>query len=159
MKMKMKAPAKIAIMLLIVGGLFWGYTTFIKDNIPQPEDKGIADVNTENGEKHLNIGVVTWPGYAGGQYYNGGFKSNRDKSRFYKDYKLLVDFIVLDDYVESRDAFKAGKVDLLWNTVDAFPCEASDLPGDPQIVMQADWSIGGEAIVVRKGISLLYFFN
>jgi len=147
-KRKMKPAAKIVIMLGIIGIIFWGAKTLL----PEFNKSGVANSDLKEGESLIKIGVVTWGGYAGGQYYNGGFKANREKSRFYKDYNLLVEFIVLDDYQESRNAFKAGEIDLLWNTVDAFPCEASDLPGDPQIVFQADWSRGGDAIVVRKGI-------
>lgn len=151
MKRPMKPAAKIVIALIIAAGAFFGYTHFISDEIPQ--SMKVASAEVEDGEKKVTIGVVTWPGYAGGQYFNGGFKANRENSRFYKDYNLLVEFVVLDDYQQSRDAFKAGEVDLLWNTVDAFPCEAADLEGTPQIVFQADWSRGGDAIVVRKGIS------
>lgn len=101
----------------------------------------------------INIGVVTWGGYAGGQYFNEGFKANKN-SRFYKDYGFGVDFKVLDDFVASREAWRRGDVDLIWATIDAFPTEAaehSDL--EPQVVFQADWSRGGDAIVVRRGIS------
>ena len=138
MKRPMKPMAKLAIVLILGVGCFFGYTHFIKDAIPQSMKETVAEVNVEDGEKSVNIGVVTWPGYAGGQFFNGGFKANRERSRFFKNYGLLVNFIVLDDYQESRDAFKAGEVDLLWNTVDAFPCEAADLPGKSQIVFQSD---------------------
>ena len=56
----------------------------------------------------INVGVVTWGGYAGGQYFNKGFEANKE-SRFYKDYGLLVDFKVLDDFEASRNAFRAGR--------------------------------------------------
>jgi len=151
-KRKMKPAGKAIIALLIAGSVFAGFYTF-KDKIPTKEKSDIVTVDSSSGEEIVKIGVVTWGGYAGGQYYNGGFKANREKSRFFQDYNMLVDFIVLDDYQESRDAFKAGEIDLLWNTVDAFPCEAADLPGNPKIVFQADWSRGGDAMVVRKGIN------
>ncbi len=101
----------------------------------------------------INIGVVTWGGYAGGQYFNEGFKANKN-SRFYKDYGFGVDFKVLDDFVASREAFKRGDVDLLWATIDAFPTEAGEMADEqPQVIFQADWSRGGDAIVVRRGIT------
>ncbi|MCF8247634.1 MAG: OmpA family protein [Saprospiraceae bacterium] len=111
--------------------------------------------NSDNGEASsdaIKIGVVTWGGYAGGQYFNEGFKANTN-SRFYKDYGFKVDFKVLDDFVASRDAFKRGDIDLLWATIDAFPTEAGEMADiQPQVVLQADWSRGGDAIVVRRGI-------
>jgi len=108
---------------------------------------------SERSSDVINIGVVTWGGYAGGQYFNEGFKANK-KSRFYKDYGFQVDFKVLDDFVASREAFKRGDVDLLWATIDAFPTEAAEMADEqPQVVFQADWSRGGDAIVARRGIT------
>jgi len=101
----------------------------------------------------FDIGVVTWGGYAGGQYFNEGFEAS-EKSRFYKDYGFKVNFKVLDDFEASRAAWKAGDVDLLWATIDAFPTEVEGLKSfEPQVVFQADWSRGGDAIVARRGIS------
>ena len=95
---------------------------------------------------------MTWGGYSGGQYFNEGFEANTN-SRFYKDYGLKVNFEILDDFVASRKAFENGEVDLLWSTVDAFPTEAGQLAGEPQIVFQADWSRGGDAVVARRGVN------
>lgn len=101
----------------------------------------------------VNVGVVTWGGYAGGQYFNEGFKASKN-SRFYKEYGFALDFKILDDFVASREAFKRGDVDLLWATIDAFPTEAGEMAAvQPQVVFQADWSRGGDAIVARRGIN------
>lgn len=102
--------------------------------------------------KPINVGVVTWGGYAGGEFFNGGFKAS-EQSRFWTDYRLAVNFIVIDDYAASRQAFKAGKVDLLWNTADAFPTEVESMAEfDPRICFQSDWSRGGDAIVAIRSI-------
>ena len=101
----------------------------------------------------ISIGVVTWGGYAGGQYFNEGFTANTD-SRFYKDYGFQVEFKVLDDFDASRAAWKRDEVQLLWCTIDAFPTEVNALKDfDPVVVWQADWSRGGDAIVARRGIN------
>lgn len=109
---------------------------------------------TENEkEEVITVGVVTWGGYAGGQYFNEGFKASKN-SRFYKEYGILVEFKLIDDFNDSRNAWKSGDIDLLWATADAFPTEAEGLKQfEPQIIFQSDWSRGGDAIVVRKGIS------
>ena len=100
----------------------------------------------------IRVGVVTWGGYAGGQYFNEGFKANVN-SRFYKDYKFLVDFVVLDDFEPSRAAWKSGDVDVLWVTADAFPTESDGLKDyEPKFIFQSDWSRGGDAIVARGNI-------
>lgn len=101
----------------------------------------------------IKIGVVTWGGYAGGQYFNEGFEANT-RSRFYKDYGFKVEFKILDDFDPSRAAFKNDEVHLLWATIDAFPTEVEGLKAyNPKVVFQADWSRGGDAIVARRGIN------
>jgi NitT/TauT family transport system substrate-binding protein len=98
------------------------------------------------------VGVVTWGGYAGGEYFNEGFNASKE-SRYFKDYGILVEFKLIDDFNDSRNAWKTGNVDVLWTTIDAFPTEANGLKEfKPQIIFQADWSRGGDAIVVRRGI-------
>ncbi len=100
----------------------------------------------------IKIGVVTWGGYAGGQYYNEGFKFSQ-QSRFYKDHGIKVEFVLNDDVDASLNAWKKGDIDLHWYTIDAFPTIAGGLKDfDPVVLWQADWSRGGDAIVVRPGI-------
>jgi len=156
--------SKLLITLLIVAAIVLGgrwvlNNTDFGKNLKNKADAAQTDSPTNEAENSeapsdaIKIGVVTWGGYAGGQYFNEGFKANTN-SRFYKDYGFQVDFKVLDDFVASRDAFKRGDVDLLWATIDAFPTEAGEMADiQPQVVLQADWSRGGDAIVVRRGIS------
>jgi NitT/TauT family transport system substrate-binding protein len=97
--------------------------------------------------------VVTWGGYAGGQYFNRGFKPNAE-SKFREKYGMDVEFVLQDDYQASRDAWKADKVDLLWTTADSFVTESKSLKDyNPKVVFQADWSRGGDAIVAVRGIN------
>ncbi len=118
---------------------------------PNKQNKNTAS-SSDDGDV-IKIGVVTWGGYAGGQYFNEGFEAT-EKSRFFKDYGFKVEFKVLDDFEASRNAFRADEVNLLWQTIDAFPTEVNGLSDfDPVIAFQADWSRGGDAIVARRGIS------
>jgi len=139
----MKPTGKVIIFLLILGALVAGYFYF--------GDKVIDKF----GDEPTKIGVVTWPGYAAGQYMNDGFAANKE-CRFYKEYGIEVEFIILDNYLASRKAFENGDVDLLWCTVDALPVEMGQsgtlASYDPKFIFQADWSRGGDAIVVRLGI-------
>lgn len=155
--------SKLLITLLIVATVVLGGRWLLNntDFGKGLKNKSNAEANSENNADSagseasdvIRIGVVTWGGYAGGQYFNEGFKAN-ENSRFFKDYGFKVDFKVLDDFVASRDAFKRGDVDLLWSTIDAFPTEAGEMADiQPQVVFQADWSRGGDAIVVRRGIN------
>ena len=152
-KTRLTPFSKLVITAVIVGAIGYGLYSLKKS----PEIiKSISSINTElpKGFKEvINVGVVTWGGYAGGEYFNEGFKAN-ELSRYYKDYGFKVNFEVLDDFDASREAFKNGKIDLLWATIDALPTEMEGLSQfDPQVVFQADWSRGGDAVVSRRGIN------
>ena len=152
---KLTPLSKILIALVVLAG---GY--FILNMIRGNNEEGDSGTeHTSNVELKdgyapvINIGVVTWGGYAGGQYFNEGFEANT-KSRFYQDYGFKVNFEVIDDFDASRDAFKNGSIDLMWATIDAFPTEVEGLAQyQPQVIFQADWSRGGDAIVARRGIN------
>lgn len=157
--------SKLILTILIVGSLvFAGYYFLNKTSIGKDlkekslqegtsDDSGNSWFGGSSDDETIKIGVVTWGGYAGGQYFNEGFEASTE-SRFYKDYGLKVEFKVLDDFEASRNAFRADEVNLLWQTIDAFPTEVNGLSDfDPVIVWQADWSRGGDAIVARRGIS------
>src|SRR5947209_8364410 len=76
----------------------------------------------------LRVGVVTWPGYAGGIVANNGFKPNED-SIYYKQHNLCVEFMLMEDVDARAKAFaRGGKdgVDIVWSTVDFW---ANELPG------------------------------
>ncbi len=120
-----------------------------------PGGSSAANNVFSNDKDVIDVCVVTWGGYVGGQYFNGGF-SPSEESRYFKDYGLKVNFQVMDDFTASRDAWKSDKCDLLWATVDAFTTEAANFQKagfNPKFVFQADWSRGGDAIVVGPGIN------
>ncbi len=154
-KGKLTPFSKILIVVALIAGVYFLLNKLrdpaIQDKI---EEATSGDNETKDGYKNvLNVGVVTWGGYAGGQFFNEGFKANTE-SRFYKEYGFKVNFEVIDDFDASRDAFKNGSIDLMWATIDAFPTEVEGLAQyQPQVVFQADWSRGGDAIVARRGIN------
>lgn len=100
----------------------------------------------------IEVGVVTWGGYAGGEYFNNGFKDNAE-SRYRKDYNICVNFHVMDDFSASRAAFRSGAMDLMWVTMDAFPTEVGGFGEPVKFLFQADWSRGGDAIVTKGNIN------
>ena len=152
MKTRLTPFSKLLIVVVIISVLVLiVYQTNLLNIIAPGAKSGSPDVKKT--DEVIKIGVVTWGGYAGGEYFNEGFKPNKE-SRYYKDYGFMVDFKVLDDFNDSRNAWKSGDVDLLWATVDAFTTEVEGLKEfEPQIVYQADWSRGGDAVVVRRGIN------
>jgi len=104
----------------------------------------------------LKVGVVSWPGYAGGIVGNNGFKPNKD-CIFWKNHKQTVEFVLLEDPAQRSQAFAKGEggVDIVWSTVDYW---ANELPGfinngvKARAIMQVDWSRGGDAIVADQSI-------
>lgn len=77
-----------------------------------------------------------------------------DQSRFLKEYGFVCDFKLLDDFNQCREAWKTDKIDVMYATVDGFVTEVGGLKDlEPQIFFQCDWSRGGDAIVVRRGIN------
>jgi NitT/TauT family transport system substrate-binding protein len=151
MKSKLTPLSKFIIVLIVISGLvFVVYKTNLINYIA-PKGNGPDEGKAKSG-KVITIGVVTWGGYAGGEYFNEGFKPT-EESRFFKDYGFMVDFKLLDDFNDCRNAWKSGNIDLMWATVDAFTTEMNGLKEfEPQVIFQADWSRGGDAVVVNRGI-------
>ena len=103
--------SKLIITLLVVAAIFFGGkwimdNTGLGDKVDQlQENAGSKSTNTSpsssstknssssNSADVIKIGVVTWGGYAGGQYFNEGFEANKN-SRFYKDYGFQVEFLI-----------------------------------------------------------------
>jgi NitT/TauT family transport system substrate-binding protein len=161
------AFSKFLIILVVAGSLVGGYK-FAQSkgwlSAIAPEGKQTQDIEpgsfgagnqtqTASLDRPLRVCVVTWGGYAGGQYFNRGFKPNSD-SEYKKRFGMDVEFVLMDDYNASREAWKNDKVDLLWTTADSFVTESESLEKyQPKVVFQADWSRGGDAIVSNGTIN------
>ncbi|MEM9547802.1 MAG: phosphate ABC transporter substrate-binding/OmpA family protein [Bacteroidota bacterium] len=107
-----------------------------------------------DGTKVLRVQLVSWGGYAPGLYFNEGAAAN-SRSRYFQDYGFKVDFKLNNDLLGALDAWFAGEYDILVQTADAFPLytapdEINEL--GPKAFMQVDWSRGGDAIIVKRGI-------
>ena len=102
----------------------------------------------------LRVGIVTWPGYAGGIVANNGFKPNKD-CIYWSKHNLQVEFLLVEDVDVRNKAFAGGTLDIVWSTVDFW---ANELPAftknglKARAIMQVDWSRGGDAIVADQGI-------
>jgi NitT/TauT family transport system substrate-binding protein len=165
--------SKLLITLLILALVFFGgkyildNTGFGKELKEQAEvaqsDEGSgtttttspSSANKVDGDKTLKVQLVTWGGYAPGLYFNEGGQANT-RSRFYKDYGFKVDFKVENDLINALNAWIAGEYDVLVQTADAYPLYTA--PDDinaikPRAFMQVDWSRGGDAIIVKRGIN------
>ena len=112
---------------------------------------------SSNDPNTLEVQLVTWGGYAPGLYFNEGAVANV-RSRFFKEYGFKVEFKVENDLLNALSAWIAGEYDVLVQTADAFPLYTA--PDDinalgPKAFMQVDWSRGGDAIIVKRGIKTI----
>lgn len=176
--------SKLMIILLILAGLFFGIRYFLNDtqigqdlknkaeeakqeqssstNTGSSTETGSSSTpsskgSTERDPNTLRVQLVTWGGYAPGLYFNEGAAANT-RSRFYKDYGIKVDFKVENDLINALNAWIAGEYDVLVQTADAFPLYTA--PDDinelgPKAFMQVDWSRGGDAVIVKRGINTI----
>lgn len=156
---KLRWPVKAILGALIVGPIIY----FASSTAPEPGISGparaaeggfisrLADY-VPGGDDILNVCTNTWGGFAGGQWFNGGFEPS-EQSRFTREYGISVRFIKSDDFDVSRAAFNSGECDLVWGTVDSFVTEAEALgPSQPKSLFQVDWSRGGDAIWCTRGV-------
>jgi len=152
-KTKMRPLPKFLLIAICVAGLIYGIDYLTKSNFFPIKGKSSKNVSSQfKDEEVINVGVVTWLGYAGGQYFNGGFQASKE-SRYYKEYGILVNFQIIDDFVASRKAFISDKINVLWITADSYCTEEDALKEhSPKIFFQADWSRGGDVIVAMREI-------
>lgn len=103
----------------------------------------------------LKVGINTWAGHAPGIVANGGMKPGGPASIYKKKYDLDVEFVLLEDPSAKLAAFIKGDIDIMWDTVDSYAREASELAEKglkARAIIQEDWSRGGDGIVALKTI-------
>lgn len=116
---------------------------------------GNAEVGGAKLNRPLKVGINTWAGHAPGIVANGGMKPGSASSLYKKKYGLDVEFVLLEDPSAKLAAFIKGDIDIMWDTVDSFAREASELKEKglkARSIIQEDWSRGGDGIVSLKTI-------
>jgi NitT/TauT family transport system substrate-binding protein len=162
--MRFTPLGKLIILILIAGIAVGGWRLWQNRTGGHGLSMGLGKGNSASVEgdqgllgRPLRVGVVTWPGYAGGIVANNGFKPNKE-CIYWNNHKLLVEFMLMEDVDARAKAFARGGadgVDIVWSTVDFW---ANELPGflknglSAKAIMQVDWSRGGDAIVADRSI-------
>lgn len=157
--------SKFIITLLILGligggGLYLLNKTSLGASIREKSDSDQGKSrpqgkSTKDDDNTLVVQLVTWGGYGPGLYFNEGAEPNT-RSRFYKDYGFKVRFVLENDLINAMNAWIADEYHVAVQTADAFPLYTA--PDDlkefkPKAFMQVDWSRGGDAIIVKRGIN------
>lgn len=152
---KLTGLSKVLILIVAVVAAFviWRLVRGPGTDGPHNEPGGVP-----GRDRPLRVGIVTWPGYAGGIVANNGFKPNNKDSIYVRDHNLKVEFTLQEDVdVRNKLFAKGGEdgLDIVWSTVDFW---ANELPGlskngvKARAIMQVDWSRGGDAIVADNSI-------
>ena len=106
-------------------------------------------IGTGRLNRPLVVGINTWAGHAPGIVFNNGMEPNGG-SQYKTKYGMDVKFVLLENPSDKLSAFRSGQIDIMWNTIDNWAREASELASQNQqaksIIMQ-DWSRGGDGIV------------
>ncbi|HXR79421.1 MAG TPA: ABC transporter substrate-binding protein, partial [Saprospiraceae bacterium] len=169
MATRLTAFSKFVITLLILGVIFGGgylllNKTSFGSNLKKKADETKQEdasktepqkTNFNDDENTLVVQLVTWGGYGPGLYFNEGATPN-ENSRFFKEYGFKVRFVLENDLINAMNAWIADDYDVAVQTADAFPLYTG--PADinqykPKAFMQVDWSRGGDAIIVKRGIN------
>ena len=152
----------IIIIAVVLVGAYFGINTLKKNGslgkvaqavAPSGSTQANVKVAKVDGKKPLVVALNTWVGFAPGVYENGGLNAST-ASKFYQKHGVAVQFVVMDNWDDSRNAWKSDKVDVICNTADVLPNEIPNMMAfNPKVFMQIDWSRGGDKIVVRPGIN------
>ena len=153
--MRLTKLGKAVILILTIGVAIgiWKLTHMGESEAEPTNIPSIASFN-----RPLRVGIVSWPGYAGGIVANNGFKPNKD-CIFWNKHQLQVEFLLMEDIDLRAKAFQTGGekgVDIVWSTVDFWANEAAGFIKNGvkvKAVMQVDWSQGGDAIVADRSIN------
>jgi NitT/TauT family transport system substrate-binding protein len=122
-------------------------------NTPSTSSQGGTKVTGSSTDDVLTVQILPWGGFAPGLYFNGGVKHS-NKSRFFKEHGLKVDFVIIDDFPSARQAWKVDEIKVMANTADGVLLEYDGIKDyNPEIFLQTDWSRGGDVIIGRRGIS------
>lgn len=126
-----------------------------------PGREGVTGVNAApvTGGKltrPLKVGINTWAGHAPGIVANLGLAPGNASAIYKAQHGIDVEFVLLEDPAAKFAAFKAGQIDVMWDTVDSWAREASLLAETPNLrgraILMQDWSRGGDGIVSLSSI-------
>ncbi len=128
-----------------------------EERLPDPKEVGTYTPLSETGNT-VNFAVNVWAGWGPIILANGGMAAGKEWSTS-DGKKFKVSLTLIDNPIDMRDAYAAGRVHVGWGTLDMLPLfmggfvDKTGKPKDarimPRVFQQVDWSNGGDGIVVR----------
>ena len=167
MATRLTAFSKFVITLVILGVIVGGgylllNKTKFGSNLKKKADEAKTDTKDDEAKTNFNddentlvVQLVSWGGYGPGLFFNEGSEPN-ENSRFFKEYGFKVRFVLENDILNAMNAWIADEYDIAVQTADAFPLYTGPVDINaykPKAFMQVDWSRGGDAIIVKRGIN------
>jgi len=161
---KLTNGAKFALLVLVLGGAVL-YLKLKTDVLNFGKNKGTSTTEvkatqpskkSKGAKADLVLGINTWSGFAPIVWLNDGLEPN-ENSQLYRNYGIKLRIKINDMFDDSRNNFKTDNYNLVYCTTDVLPIEMGAGSGMVEAgakqFIQVDWSRGGDAIVVRKGIN------
>ena len=144
---------KIFLTALVIGIAAFALV-YLRDNGINKDDSGKKGGLFGNKTPTYTIGVNTYAGFTPIIWLNGGLKPN-EESIITKEYGVLLNIVIQDDFIAGRNGLKKGEIDMIYCTADALPTEMSESGDmtDARHFMLLNWSRGADAIVVNKHIN------
>ncbi|HPQ53442.1 MAG TPA: hypothetical protein PK253_09340 [Spirochaetota bacterium] len=121
------------------------------DNRIMPIFQG-SDLEGEkwSNERPLRVAIYPGGGFAAGILENNGLTASRE-SKFYKNHKLLVDFIIVEESEECMKLLAEKKIDVVWGDLQHFSCLYARYRSiNPVAFMQYSWSAGEHAVITKN---------
>lgn len=119
-----------------------------------PQVKGSGKYAWNDADPTVVFPINIWAGWGPIIAANDGFAPGSPNSVF-KKYGFKVELRLIDDPVQTADAYASGQAHTMWGTLDMIALFAPQLKKvglTPRVFQQVDWSRGGDGIVVRSNI-------
>lgn len=101
----------------------------------------------------VRVGLSQWPGHMGFVIAAGGLRTQPGSAA--EKEGIDVEVVFIEDAPSKNKALQAGEVDFVWQTIDELPIAMASYREknvEARVVLQLDWSRGGDACVATKEI-------
>lgn len=141
------------IILVVCVGAFFALKPLVSNETTSNEGGGFSLFGGSG--KTITLAVDSYLGWEPIMWVNNGTEPKKD-CKFYELTGYQLKIVVMDDFGAQRAALKGGEIDMAFVTLESYPTEtgsAGDMKDEFKYFMIHNYSVGADAIVVRKGIN------